>query len=51
MPRQAHFPRAGLAADPNLDHDDLLDTLIKARDEDGVALTDVQVHDELINFD
>ncbi|MEV2220967.1 cytochrome P450 [Nocardia vinacea] len=42
--------RADLAADPNLDHGDLLDTLIKARDEDGVALTDAQVHDELINF-
>ncbi|MBF6330766.1 cytochrome P450 [Nocardia transvalensis] len=43
--------RAELAADPELDHGDLLDTLLKARDEEsGVMLTDSQVHDELINF-
>ncbi|MBL1074491.1 cytochrome P450 [Nocardia sp. 2] len=42
--------RAELAADPDLDHGDLLDTLLKARDENGDALTDSQVHDELINF-
>ncbi|MFJ4651985.1 cytochrome P450 [Nocardia sp. NPDC088792] len=42
--------RAELAADPGLDHGDLLDTLLKARDETGTALTDSQVHDELINF-
>ncbi|MET9491607.1 cytochrome P450 [Nocardia sp. NPDC006630] len=42
--------RAELAADPDLDHGDLLDTLLKARDEAGEALTDSQVHDELINF-
>ncbi|MFJ9365693.1 cytochrome P450 [Nocardia sp. NPDC101769] len=42
--------RAELAADPDLDHGDLLDTLLKARDESGGALTDSQVHDELINF-
>ncbi|QLY30326.1 cytochrome P450 [Nocardia huaxiensis] len=42
--------RAELAADPELDHGDLLDTLLKARDESGAALTDSQVHDELINF-
>ncbi|MEV6387779.1 cytochrome P450 [Nocardia xishanensis] len=42
--------RADLAADPALDHGDLLDTLIRARDEDGAPLTDKHVHDELVNF-
>lgn len=43
--------RAELAADPELDHGDLLNTLLKTRDDDsGVMLTDSQVHDELINF-
>ncbi|MFR9749832.1 cytochrome P450 [Nocardia sp. 004] len=43
--------RAELDADPDLDHGDLLGTLLKARDDDsGAMLTDSQVHDELINF-
>lgn len=42
--------RADLAADPSIDHGDLLDTLVRARDEDGNPLPDSHVHDELVNF-
>ena len=43
--------RADMVADANFEHDDLLGTLLTARDPDsGTGLSDKQVHDELINF-